>query len=112
MAAAKAASKSTTEPEEMPVPGYWEELDAGKVHWVAGSTIDVCDQGHEVHPIHRSTTGWSCEHKTVKFTEVEKPSGALVVAVESSGDLQRRIAELTDLMEKRKAEEVERGAKS
>lgn len=111
-AAPAKAAKATEEPDDdgfMDVPGHWRQLDdtGHKVAWVAGDSTEVCDDPeHMVHPIHPTATGWSCEHRTVKFRKPARPDGASVVQTESVGDKKRRLAELAAEIEADEAREA------
>lgn len=73
-----ATKKAAPEPEEMQVPGMWEEVAPGKVTWRNGHAKEICAECGE-HPLDRSTTGWTCEHVTVAFTKPEVPADSVEV---------------------------------
>lgn len=87
------AKKDEPEVEEMVVPGRWTTLAPGKVTWEPGYSSEVCPL-HEVHLIHRTATGWTCEHKTVQFQNPDaiKPADATEVQAVSPGDLRQQAA--------------------
>lgn len=87
------AKKDEDSAEEMVVPGRWREAAPGKVVWENGYSSEVCPD-HEVTTIHRTATGWTCEHKTVKFLPADtiKPSDAQEVQAVSAGDLRQQAA--------------------